>query len=91
MEGPRGKGGEHEGAVAALTLRLALCVLTRHVWRETLMLPHLRAAAQRREATHPRSHSLEVAELGFEPRWSGFATITLQEREGEERNWGEKE
>lgn len=46
------------------------------------MLPHPTAGAQRGKATHPRSHGLKEAELGLEPRCSGFITITPQEWEG---------
>lgn len=44
-----------------------------------LILP---PGAQRGEATHPRSHSLKVAELGLERRCSAFVTVTPQEGEG---------
>lgn len=45
------------------------------------MLPHPTTGAQRGEATHPRSHGLKVAELGLEPRCSGFISITPQDGE----------
>ena len=103
-----GERGEREGTLGSAhsvpgAVPGSLCInpptVPSHVLREALMLPHRTTGAQRGEATCPRSHSLEVAELGFEPGWSGFSIITprerekTREREGERkgRNQGEKE